>query len=125
MNKKLKTFALTLGVAVVASLTACSQENPLEKQSSQKVNAFLKEASSFAEKKVDYDLGDRQGVMYDACMLGRMNDKPNFCPTLYADMISYAKTSKGPFTKLTVADLEDKEAYDKRKNQPAKFGQMG
>ena len=124
MKKILKNTTLLLAAAAAVSLTACSNGNPLEKQSPQTVNTFLKEASSFAERKVDYNLGDRQGVMYAGCMLGRFNDKPDFCPTLYADMVSYAKTSKGPFSKLTVAELKDKKAYDKRKNQPAKFGQM-
>ena len=124
MKNILKNTALILAAGAAVSLTACSNGNPLEKQSPQTVNTFLKEASSFAERKVDYNLGDRQGVMYKACMLGRMADQPSFCPTLYADMVSYAKESKGPFSKLTVAELEDKKAYDKRNNQPAKFGQL-
>lgn len=120
MKTILKKSVVILGVVSALALTACSGSNPLEKESPKAVNAFLKEASAKAELKAGMNLHDRQGVMYHACMAGRMNDKPDFCATLYTDMVAYAKETTGPFSSLTKKELTDQALFKQREEQASK-----
>lgn len=120
MKPLMKKTVVMLGLASAVLLTACSGGNPIEKESPKAVNTFLKEASAKAELAAGMNLHDRKGVMYHACMAGRMNDKPGFCKALYNNMVSYAKQTDGPFKNLTVKQLTDKALFEQREEAASK-----
>jgi hypothetical protein len=120
MKTFVKKSVVILGLSSAVLLTACSGGNPLEKESPKAVNTFLKEASAKAELEAGMNLHDRQGVMYHACMAGRMNDKPGFCDALYNNMVTYAGQTDGPFKHLTVKQLTDKALFEQREEAASK-----
>ena len=123
MKTILKKSVVILGVVSALALTACSGSNPLEKESPKDVNAFLKEASAYAELNVDFNLHDRQGYMYLTCMSGLkkpIKGHPDFCPTLYKDMVKYANKTDGPFSQLTVKQLTNQELFKQRQEDANK-----
>ena len=123
MKPFIKKTAVIFGLSSAVLLTACSGGNPLEKESPKTVNTFLKEASAYAELKVNFNLGDRQGYMYLTCMEGLkkpIKGQPDFCPTLYHHMVDYAQQTDGPFKHLTVKQLTDKALFQQRQEEASK-----
>ena len=113
-QNSMKTFkkgALLAALTVTLGLAACSHENPLEKQPNAETRHFLSEASTAAEMQMNFKT-NMHGLKYQACMLGRV-DTPGFCDELYADMVTYAVNSKGPFRSLTLEDLKNETLFRK------------
>ena len=109
--KTFKKAALLSMLTATLGLAACSHENPLEKQPNAEARHFLSEASTAAEKQMNFQ-SSSPGLKYQACMLGRV-DKQGFCDTLYNDMVQFAKNSQGPFDSLTLEDLKNDSLFRK------------
>ncbi len=107
----MKKTLVMLGLASMIGLTACSHENPIEKQPAAETANFLIEASDYASKK----MGDKtldNGDTYEACLYNRMLNS-DYCPKFYNHMLEYSEKSNSPFSSLTLKDLENKETFRK------------
>lgn len=92
-------------------LVACSHANPLKEHSNEESIKFLTEASSYAAQKMNYRIGFVKDV-YGYCVLGDMNEDPEFCPNFYENMLEYAKNTHTDFSHITLKDLEDKNYFE-------------
>lgn len=96
--------------SLVVFLSACSHENPLEKNAFSVSGRFLYNASTYAEKKLNYD-DAHGGVDFGQCVEGISSYSENYCNNLYNEIIIFAKTQKNNFNELTLEDLTDANAY--------------
>ncbi len=119
-----KKIALLAAFTASMGLAACSHENPLEKEPNAETRHFLSEASTAAEIQMNFKTSTH-GLKYQACMLGRV-DKPEFCDELYTDMVTYAKSSDGPFHSLTLDDLKNETLFRKIYDlpEPSSFNEI-
>jgi hypothetical protein len=111
MKQTMKISMMSLSLISALALTACSHKNQLSAQPNREAEEFLINASAYAEKELGYKQGFGTGSMYFVCMEEGEKD----CPKLYKYMAKYAKKTKGPFSSVTRADFEDKEAYGERR----------
>lgn len=108
----MKIILIALSLASMIGLTACSHENPLEKEPEESMVHFLRDSSEYAAKKMKYS--GSWGDAYLYCIEGDLNKNPGFCPKLYKYMVEYAGQSGSRFKGLTVEDLTNKQFFDHR-----------
>lgn len=106
-----KTLAI-LSMSSIIGLTACSHENPLQKQPEEDMVHFLRDSSQYAAKRMNYK--GSWGDAYLYCVEGHLNKDPDFCPKLYGYMVEYANQSGSMFKGLSVEDLTDKQFFDSK-----------
>ena len=107
----MKKILIVIALAATVGLTACSHEDPLKEQPQEESMHFLRHASEYAEKKMNYKSPGR-GDAYLYCMEGKLGSDPTFCPKLYSYMIEFSNQSGTPFKGILVSDLTDKQFFE-------------
>lgn len=97
-----------LGVFLFVS--ACSHENPLDKNALSLSGKFLYQASRFSEKKLNGG-NVHGGYDYGRCIEGGGEYSASYCQAIYLNMVVFAKTKNSLYKDITVEDLTDANAY--------------
>lgn len=109
-----KKVIVVSSMLAVLSLTACSGDDALTKQPAATTAKFIQQASVSAEKALGLK-ASTYGWGYGSCIEGKSTTQ-NKCEALYGAMVTYANTTKGPFSHITVDELKNQTVYARIKN---------